>query len=255
MCGNGCTLPDINRQPDRVMQLLLRHLAYHRQRAWQERGQLALLRKVRPFSMAGYRKLVNVHTLAAAAIRNGIDGDFAECGVWRGGCAGIMAALAAREGRGRKTWLFDSFAGLPEPTAADGASARNFAGGRGGGALIPVNQCVAARAAAEHLLFTLLHCDPGHIAIRAGWFQDTLPALGPEPARLALLRLDGDWYESTKICFDRLYDRVSSGGAVIIDDYGCWEGCRRAVDEFIAARALPVTLQVIDRSGRYFVKP
>jgi len=71
---------------------------------------------------------------------------------------------------------------------------------------------------------------------------------------IALLRLDGDWYESTKICLDGLYNHVVPGGVVVIDDYGHWEGCRRAVDEFIAGSKHPIFLNHIDYTGRYWIK-
>ena len=77
------------------------------------------------------------------------------------------------------------------------------------------------------------------------------PAIGP----IAILRLDGDWYASTKICLEHLYDQVVSGGFVIVDDYGTYEGCRKAVDEFLAARGLHVFLSHVDPDCRYWIKP
>ena len=94
-----------------------------------------------------------------------------------------------------------------------------------------------------------------NIVIKKGWFQDTLPRAKSEIGKVAILRLDGDWYESTKCCLDNLYENVSPGGYVIIDDYGYWEGCRQALDEFLHARKIGIELREIDHDGRYFQNP
>jgi hypothetical protein len=93
------------------------------------------------------------------------------------------------------------------------------------------------------------------IHIRQGWFQETLPVAKHEIGPIAVLRLDGDWYDSTKVCLENLYDLVTVGGFVLIDDYGYWEGCRRAVDEFLASRKLEVALNAVDDSGVWFEVP
>jgi O-methyltransferase len=87
-----------------------------------------------------------------------------------------------------------------------------------------------------------------------GWFQETLPAWRDRVGAIAILRIDGDFYESTRVCFEELYERVMPGGAVVIDDYGTFEGCRRATDEFLSSRPR-VDLIPIDFGASYFVKP
>jgi hypothetical protein len=89
----------------------------------------------------------------------------------------------------------------------------------------------------------------------AGWFQETLRALPAGFGAIALLRIDGDWYESTKICLEVLFPKVVSGGIVVIDDYGKWSGCREAVDEFLAGLQRPLLLNHIDAAGRYLIVP
>jgi hypothetical protein len=93
------------------------------------------------------------------------------------------------------------------------------------------------------------------IHYHVGWFQDTLPHDAQALGAIALLRLDADWYESTAVCLKYLYPKVAKHGVVIIDDYGHFEGCRRAVDEFLASQRAPILLNHIDYTGRYFVKP
>ena len=90
---------------------------------------------------------------------------------------------------------------------------------------------------------------------RKGWFQETLPEVVPEMGRIALLRLDGDWYASVKTCLDALYEKVVAGGFVVVDDYGFYEGCTRAVDEFLKRNGIRVYLNEVDGGCIYFVKP
>lgn len=213
-------------------------------RDWFDAPKRALFRTVRPFTMAGYRRLSNVYDLCRRAVAMGLPGAFVECGAWKGGAAAVMAVVARQEGRGRKTWLFDSFEGLPEPGEADGPRARRWAG-----------RCAAPVGEAERLLFDLLRLDRDRVILRKGWFRDTLPAAGPEIGPIAVLRLDADWYESTRLCLERLYGGVAPGGFVILDDYGTWEGFRRAVDEFLARRGLAAEIVPVDRSGAWFRKP
>lgn len=201
--------------------------------------------------MVGHERLMNAYDVVLAAVQQGVPGALVECGVYKGGSAALMA-MAAPE---KTIWLFDSFSGLPEPGLEDGAVARSYAGGRSGGALEPIDRCVAPLEVVKELFFERLKIDPGRVEIREGWFQNTLPAARNELGPVCVLRLDGDWYESTKVCLESLYDLVVAGGVVIIDDYGYWEGCRRAVDEFLASRALDVTLVWVDDSAVWWRVP
>jgi hypothetical protein len=217
--------------------------------------KVRLFRTVMPYSMASYRRLDNVFKLAHRAERDALPGAFVECGAWRGGCSAIMASVAHDSGSRRKTWLFDSFEGLPEPTVADGTVAGAYASRKTDGRLSSIRLCVGTEDKAKEILFGKLKLPQDDIVIRKGWFQDTLPIAKNEVGPIAILRLDGDWYESTRVCLEHLYDLVVPGGYVIIDDYGTWEGCRKAVDEFLQARGLHVDLVTIDNTGRYFKKP
>jgi O-methyltransferase len=92
------------------------------------------------------------------------------------------------------------------------------------------------------------------IHYHVGWFQDAIPADHQDIGPIAILRLDGDWYASTKVCLEYLFDKVVKGGIVIIDDYGTYDGCRRAVDEFMKAKDVHAYLGSIDSDCRFFVK-
>jgi O-methyltransferase len=198
--------------------------------------------------------LVNVIELADRVNLAGIPGAFVECGVWRGGCAGIMARLA--QPARRTVWLFDSFEGMPEATEQDvGDAAHALARGRKDGRLVAVGTNVAVLEDVQDLIHRKLGVSRAGVEIRQGWFQDTVGRARGEVGPIALLRLDGDWYESTRTCIEALYDQVAEGGFVVIDDYGEFPGCRTAIDQFFATRGLRVTLHAVDYTRVYLQKP
>jgi hypothetical protein len=211
-----------------------------------------LLRTAAPYTMTSLERMMALYQVCRHIEQAGIQGDLVECGVWRGGSAGIMAGVNLRRGRAPRTlWLYDSFEGIPQPRAEDGPEAAAFADGMAAGDLVTTNKLVAAESSVLQLL-SILGFPREHTRIMKGWFQDTVPAEHPE--RIAVLRLDGDWYESTKVCLDHLYPRVVEGGVVIVDDYGDWEGCKKAVDEYFQQHGITAMLHHVDRTCRYFIK-
>lgn len=169
----------------------------------------------------------------STAISNNIAGSIVECGTYRCGCLAMMAKAAS--GR-RPVWGFDTFAGLPKPTEKDGYKAQ----GRGGpkDLLAPIEVAWSA--------FDSLGVSRDNITLVPGLFQDTLASHVEALGQIAVLRLDGDWYDSTMVCLETLYDHVTPGGFIIIDDYGHWEGCRKAVDHFRMSRGITVQLHQTD---------
>jgi len=218
-------------------------------------NKLRLFYKVWPFTMVGYRRLANAHHLAGLIEEKGLEGAIVECGVWKGGCSAVMAHQTTLAGSKRNVWLFDSFQGLPVPTMSDGDKACDLVEGNATGALAPIGKCEGTYEDVRRVFFDVLDLPEERVKVVQGWFQDTLPEHKSTIDPIALLRLDGDWYESTKVCLDNLYDKVVSGGYIIIDDYGHWEGCRRAVDEFFEKHGINVDLVTIDETGCYFKKP
>lgn len=217
--------------------------------------KLNLFLKVKPYSMVSYQSLSNVYALATLVEKNKMKGCLVECGVYRGGCVAVMADIVHRFASKRKVWLFDSFQGCPEPTEKDGEIAREASGNRNQGRLNNVNICVASRDDVVRLLSSL-KLSGDNIVIVEGWFQETLPKIKNNIGSIAILRLDADWYESTKCCLENLYNNVVSGGYVIIDDYGCWEGCKKAADEFLTKQRINTALlKQIDAGCYYFQKP
>jgi hypothetical protein len=191
-------------------------------------------------------------------VRRGVPGDFAECGVWRGGS--VLAIVAKLQELGvddRTIHLYDTFEGMTQPSEHD-TSAFNrpaldtWAEQRAAGDE-PWPEYFDHETFNEDLVRELL-AETGYpeerLRLVKGPVEETLPVHAP--AGLALLRLDTDWYESTLHELVHLYPRLAEGGVLIIDDYGHWDGCRRAVDEYFAAT--PLLLNRIDYTGRIAVK-
>jgi len=191
-----------------------------------------------------------VHHVHAAKI----PGDVVECGVWRGGSSMLAAlALDSLGERERCIWLYDTFEGMPPPAEVD-----RSVFGQPAAALLRQTDAAGERTRAvaaldeveANLASTGYPRDRLHFV--DGMVEDTIPGLAPE--QISILRLDTDWYESTRHELEHLWPRLSPGGVLIIDDYGHWQGARRAVDEFFAT-AGPVLLQRIDYTGRLALKP
>jgi hypothetical protein len=154
-----------------------------------------------------------------------------------------MASIA---GPDQLVWGFDSFEGLPELTDEDEGSGSGWVGFRCSG---------AAGEEAVHETFAELQVPLDNVRLVKGWFEESLPGCVEQIGDIAVLRLDSDWYASTKFCLEKLYDSVVSGGAVIIDDYFTFTGCRKAVDEFRAEQGITAKLHVTDpRTEAYWYK-
>src|SRR4051794_6334342 len=213
----------------------------------------AIIRAVRPWTMTSNEKLWALILATRYVADHRIAGDIVECGVWRGGSMQAIAlALAARGDTGRELHLFDTFEGMPPPTQED-----VLRGGRSAAELLatrPHTHNVWAIADLDDVKAGMAHVGypPERIHYHRGLVEETVP--GAAPDQIALLRLDTDWYASTKHELEHLYDRVPSGGVVIIDDYDYWEGSRKAVDEFLAETGARLLLAPMG-SGRIAIKP
>src|SRR4051794_17883522 len=207
----------------------------------------------RPRTMTSDTKLFSLIVATRHVVRHGIEGAIVECGVWRGGSMQVVAwTLLGMNAAGRDLYLFDTFEGMPPPEAQD----VRF-DGRPAEALLeetPRTGNVWAVAGLDDVRAGM--AETGYPAERvhciAGRVEETLPEHAPDS--IALLRLDTDWYGSTRHELDHLYDRVPSGGIIIFDDYDYWVGARKAVDEFFEQRGERLLL-VPMASGRIAVKP
>lgn len=197
----------------------------------------------RAHSMIGRKRMLQLQRAAEFVIERAIPGDFIETGVWRGGaCILLRAVLKAYGVTDRTVWLADSFAGLPAPDATRYPADR--------GADLHTYDALAVPVATVRSNFERYGLLDAQVRFLEGWFRDTLP--GAPMERLAILRLDGDLYESTMDALSALYDRVSPGGFVIVDDYGVFENCRAAIADFRAARGIGDRIYDIDGSGVFW---
>jgi O-methyltransferase len=220
------------------------------------RKRLQLIKKILPYTMVGRNGLLTTHDIAHDVETRKLDGCFVECGVARGGCSALMALVARENDSDRKSWLFDSFEGLPEQSSEDEYEAPESPLPEDKSArIVAPGYCLGTFEEVEDLLFHKLDLDKNNIFMVQGWFEDTLPVNSGKVGTISVLRIDGDWYSSTKCCLDNLYDNVIAGGYVIIDDYESVIGCKKAVDEFIANRRLDVKLVLDKRGGCHFIKP
>ena len=197
-------------------------------------------------SMIGVKRLNNVRSLVESVLGNKIPGDLIETGVWRGGACILMRAVLHIYGiQDRKVFVADSFEGLPFPNAEQYSADTESTFHSYAELAVPLEK-VQENFAAYNML-------DSQVVFVKGWFKDTLPLL--ESDRLALLRLDGDMYESTMDALENLYGKLSSGGYVIVDDYHVVPACKQAVHDFCAAHAVdPVLEEIDDGVGVYWRK-
>jgi O-methyltransferase len=215
-----------------------------------------LIRRVKPRTMTTPEKLYGLIQATRYVSAHGIPGDVVECGVWRGGSMQAVAHTLLETGdTSRRLHLFDTFEGMPE--SPDEVDRRTFAGHESAAELLAVSDRSAkiwAYAPFEDVRAAM--DETGYPADRIhyhrGLVEETLPRQAPE--RISILRLDTDWYQSTRHELEHLYDRLSPGGVLIIDDYGGWAGSRMATDEFLAKTNAPLLLLPIS-AGRIAVKP
>ena len=235
-----------------------RHLDLEIQPKWhQRRGgdipdwQWEIAQSARDYTMTSLARVLALVRAVEHIHLNGIEGDVVECGVWRGGSMmSVARALCHLRCTRRHLHLFDTFAGMSEPTNEDGGA---------------THARWQAQQSDQHNTWCFASLDDVTANMeQTGYPQDrvhfvpgpvehTLPDAAPKD--IALLRLDTDWYASTKHELEHLYPRLQPGGILIIDDYGHWPGCQQAVDEFLALQDIPIFLAPVDYTGRIAVKP
>lgn len=198
-------------------------------------NEIRQLRKRRRFAHT-YKQFQNFTMISADAfadnlvladrVRN-VSGCIVECGVWRGG---MSAGLASMFGAGREYFLFDSFEGLPPAREIDGRAALKWQQD-----VDAPNYFDNCSASVEFALEAMGRTEAKAFHLVEGWFEHTLPNFRP-PSPIALLRLDADWYESTMVCLKHLFDHLAPGGLLLLDDYYQWDGCSRALHDFLSHR-------------------
>ena len=218
---------------------------------------------IRPHTMVTYDGLVNCYHIVKYLEEAGIAGAIIETGVWEGGSAAMMAIASKRFRKRnfsyRQFHLFDSFLGLPQPIFEHdyfecmeqdwGIKAEDCQGD-----LKYTGALTAAKSAAEKAMYLLAEYPQTLVTFHVGWFQDTIPVAVDSIGEIALLRLDGDLYESTLVALRQLYPLVKKGGFIIIDDWGALKGCRKACEEYFNEIGINPFIHYVDATVRYIVK-
>lgn len=215
---------------------------------------LELHRRCADFTMTSVERMYALYKATEHVVRAGVPGDVVECGVWKGGSSMLSALVLRRLGdEDRSIYLYDTFEGMSEPGDRDvsfrGDSAmpkwaRLHAGDANEWCYSPLEEVET------NMLSTGI--DRERLRFVKGKVEDTLPATTPD--RIALLRLDTDWYESTYHELRHLFPLLSRGGVLIVDDYGHWHGAREATDKYLAESGAPILLNRIDYTGRIGVR-
>ncbi|GAB7081859.1 TylF/MycF/NovP-related O-methyltransferase [Megalodesulfovibrio paquesii] len=239
--------PD-NETARRMMELLQGHDS--RTETVADPDLAAILPVIRAYTMVGLPRLQSLFSLAKQVCLADLPGDFAECGVAAGGSSALLAYAIRRYSRRPRTlYCFDTFSGMPDPGPQDvhrGITAQESGWGAG-----------TCAAPVESLLEVcrLLGLED-LVRPFPGFFKDTLPMAAREIPALALLHMDGDWYESTMDILNNFYDLVTPQAPIQVDDFGYWEGCDRALADFATARGLSLAVKRIPGGvGAVFLKP
>ena len=214
-----------------------------------------IVRAVRPWTMTGADKIYALIQAARYVTRHRIPGDVVECGVWRGGSMQAAARTLLSVGdTSRDLHLFDTFDGMPPPSERDVRREDDRTAEELMAEEARERSLVWAVASLEDVQagFEQIPYPRERIHFVKGRVEETIPSQAPE--RISILRLDTDWYESTRHELEHLYPRLSSGGVLLVDDYGKWEGARRAVDEYLGANDPEIMLTRVDRVARLGIK-
>lgn len=212
--------------------------------------ELGIIEKVKDYTMTSPERIVSLVRAVNYIEKNDIEGSVVECGVWKGGS--IMAVLHALNSlkEVRDIYLYDTFEGMTEPKDIDlsirGESAKNLYQDSNG------NWCFSSLEEVKNNI-TSINYPKENIHFIKGKVEETIPDSNT-PEKIALLRLDTDWYESTKHEMINLFPKIVKGGIIIIDDYGHWSGCRKAVDEYLKENNIKLFLSRVDYTCRIGVK-
>jgi len=224
---------------------------------FQDKEFTAIYEQVKTYTMTSPQRLYALYRSVEYILQHNIPGDFVECGVWRGGSAMTIAlTLKKHNVTGRRLYLYDTYEGMSEPTEND----KDIFGNKADNLLqdqerVDKKENIWCYASLEDVSANLASTGypASAISFIQGKVEDTIPAT--IPSSIAILRLDTDWYESTLHELNHLYPLLVSKGVLIIDDYGHWQGARRAVDEYMEQHQLVLLLSRIDYTARSAVKP
>jgi O-methyltransferase len=190
------------------------------------------------YTMIGSRRARVLRRMARACDQDNVPGAFVDCGCFNGGSSVMMSSGAPS----REVWAFDSFEGLPEAGPRDPDRAHDLVG-----------ELVASERKVREAFAR--YAFPERLHVVKGWFAETFPEAAPAINRVGILHADGDWYESVRLTLETFEPKVTSGGFVVIDDYGYWEGAKEATHEYRASRGIHASLVEVDETAVFWRKP
>lgn len=225
-----------------VKQVLYR-MGYSLRREPATKSYFNLYEKYKDYTMVRMDQYIdNLHLVNTYGSK--IKGDIVECGVWRGGMMAAIAEVLGKEDR--NYYLFDSFEGLPPAKDIDGPAAKAWQENKEGASYF--NNCSAEIDYAD----TVMKQTGCSYSLFKGWFSETLPHFRDKS--IAVLRLDADWYESTVDVLTNLYDQVVEGGLIIIDDYYTWDGCSKAIHDYLSSKKSSSRINTSEKGIAYIIK-
>ncbi|MEN8215674.1 MAG: TylF/MycF/NovP-related O-methyltransferase [Pseudomonadota bacterium] len=250
-------------KPVKFVRSLLRKIGvdvvrYDKEKKWPydfEKEDIELFKSVQNYTMTSPERVYALENAVSYLVKNNIPGAMVECGVWKGGSSMVIAkTLLKLKCVEREIYLYDTFEGMSAPTSADICYTNIPAQLEFSEKKYSDNSSSWCYACLDEVKSNIYNTgypkDKVHFV--KGKVENTIPAT--IPTEIALLRLDTDWYESTKHELDNLFPRLVEKGVVIIDDYGYWQGAKKAVDEYIEEKQIPILLNRIDHTGRIAIK-
>lgn len=220
-----------------------------------EKDFMEIYHFVRPYTMTSPERLFSLYQSVRYVVENKIPGCFVECGVWKGGSSMVIAKMLQFLGEAnREIWMYDTYEGMSEPTEED----KDYSGKKADVLLSNADKADANSVWCFSSLDEVMQnmsktaYDPSKIHYIKGKVEDTIP--DAIPGQIALLRLDTDWYASTMHELNHLYPLLATKGVLIIDDFGHWEGAKRAVLQYFREHDLHPLIHRIDDTGRIIIK-
>jgi O-methyltransferase len=196
-----------------------------------------LINTIKPYTMCSEERIESLIKLAEYVNSEAVEGDFVECGTYKGGTA---AVLSRHMGKARHLWLYDSFEGMPNTSEKDGEEAKKWIG-----------DCVGSVKDVREVM-KLVSANDEQYTIKKGWFDKTFQE--PLPKKVALLHCDADWYDSVLLVLDNFYKLIPEGGCIVLDDFGYWEGCREAFYDFCLKNNERPLLERVGTTQAYWIK-
>jgi hypothetical protein len=217
---------------------------------------LTIYKMCSEFTMTSVERMYSLYLSVDYILKNNIPGDFVECGVWRGGSAMLICSmLKGRDISNRTVFLYDTFTGMPDASLFDISFDDQYASDLLKDSTKDENSniwCIAGENDVKNNL-KLTGLSFKNIVMIKGMVEETLNTKNI-PHQISLLRLDTDWYESTRVELEVLFPKLSINGVLILDDYGHWKGSKKAVDEYLKKNKINILLNRIDYTGRIAIK-